>query len=158
MTPIYCYIIINVISCFRWVQEDLDIKAHRKALEQKENDKYNEMIKAVNEIRLAAENDEKEMKKFMRLNVKDQNLQLANTQRQQRYYENNAMKVLSKEEILKATTLQVPDDGNLAIDDYGHIIRRDMFRGYTDEQRRRIIQENDQIIQFKRLVELLLNS
>ena len=36
------------------------------------------------------------------------------------------------------------------MDDYGRIIRKDMFRGFTEPQRRQMLLENEQLLQLKR--------
>lgn len=134
----------------RWVQEQVDLKVHQQAVEKAREDKYVEMMRAIADIREAAEREEDEMRKYMTLSVKEQNEELARIQRDLRRKENSIFDNMSKEEILAATTLSIPDNGDLAIDEHGRILRRDMFRGYTDEQRKRILLDNENIRNQKR--------
>lgn len=50
-----------------------------------------------------------------------------------------------------ATTLNLHDeDKTQAYDEKGRIIRRDMFKGFTDEQRKRLLFDNQFIAEQKR--------
>ena len=124
----------------RWTQEQLDEKAYKRSLDKQEDIKYNDMLKAIGEIREAVEKEEYDMRNYLKQNLKNDNLKLAQKQKLLRYHENHAFSDLSPEDLLNATTLNMEDDGNAALDEFGRIHRRDMFRGYTDAQRRRIIQ------------------
>ena len=42
------------------------------------------------------------------------------------------------------------EDVTTAMNEYGRITRRDMFRGFTTAQRRRIIQDNEVIMKMRR--------
>ena len=42
------------------------------------------------------------------------------------------------------------EDRGRAMDQYGRIVRKDIFKGYTAAQRKRIIQENEAVLQQKR--------
>jgi len=116
----------------------------RLRLEQQGEDlKYSELMKAVDAIREAAEIEEKEMRNFLKTQVREENAKLAESQRVARRDPNAN---ISREELLAATSLNLFDEtaGN-AMDATGHIIRRDMFKGYTDAQRKRILQENEEV-------------
>eukprot|EP01035_Chromulina_nebulosa_P018506 gene18506-24223_t len=132
-----------------WINEQINEKYHNKLLSKQEELKYIEMLKAINDVREAAENEEKTMKDYLTETFKNENLRLADIQRNQRLNENKIFLNDDQDTILKATSLDIPTDNDLAVDEYGRIRRRDMFRGYTDAQRRRILQENEDIIQNK---------
>ena len=42
------------------------------------------------------------------------------------------------------------EDKTYAIDSNGRIIRKDMFKGFTEEQRRKIYQENAELLRLKK--------
>lgn len=129
----------------RWVQEQMDLKAHQRLEEKHQEDKYAEMTKAIAEIREVAEREEVEMRQYLNATIRDENRELAKQQREQRSRENFSWK---DKELSDATTLQIADEGT--VDEEGRILRRDLFRGYTQAQRERILAENDIVIQQKR--------
>ncbi len=50
-----------------------------------------------------------------------------------------------------ATSLDLfAEDKNAAMDEYGRLVRRDMFKGFTEEQKRKILSDNQNIIRQKR--------
>jgi DNA-binding transcriptional regulator of glucitol operon len=42
------------------------------------------------------------------------------------------------------------EDKNTAINEKGRVVRVDMFKGYTVEQRRKILQENEEVMRQQR--------
>ncbi len=42
------------------------------------------------------------------------------------------------------------EDKSVAMDEYGRIIRRDMFKGFTEEQKKKILADNQSILKRKR--------
>ena len=42
------------------------------------------------------------------------------------------------------------EDKNAAINEKGRVVRVDMFKGYTVEQRRKILQENEEVMRQQR--------
>lgn len=50
-----------------------------------------------------------------------------------------------------ATSLDLfNEDKTIAMDEYGKIKRRDMFKGFTEEQRKKILTENQAVAQHKK--------
>jgi hypothetical protein len=129
----------------RWVQEQIDVKSSQRLEEKYQEDKYAEMVKAIAEIREVAEREEVEMRQYLNASIRDENLELAKYQREQRDRENKTWK---DKELVQATTLKVAEEDG--IDEEGRILRRDFFRGYTVAQRQRILEENEILIQQKR--------
>jgi hypothetical protein len=135
----------------QWVQEQLAEKAHMKHLAKREDLTYSEMIKAIDEIRLQTEQEEKALRKYINDSVKEQNRELAVTQRERNRTFNRA----EEPGVPLATTLDLhAEDKTAAFDEYGRITRRDMFKGFTDEQRKRIIFDNQSKIEANRLAKL----
>ena len=132
-----------------WTQQELDEKSRQVNVNRVEDAKYHEMMCAIADIRESIEKEEQDMRYSLKQNVNQANSQLAQQQRYQRQRENRPYAQLESQEILQATTLQLPTDRALAVDGEGRINRRDMFRGYSDAQRRRILQENEDIIRQK---------
>jgi hypothetical protein len=127
----------------RWVQDQVSEKTRLRLEQQGEDLKYSELMKAVDAIREAAEIEEKEMRNFLKTQVREENAKLAESQRVARRDPNAS---ISREELLAATSLNLFDEtAGSAMDATGHIIRRDMFKGYTDAQRKRILQENEEV-------------
>lgn len=50
----------------------------------------------------------------------------------------------------KGSYFNFEEDKSYAIDANGRIIRKDMFKGFTEEQRRKIYQENAEILRMKK--------
>lgn len=134
-----------------WIQEQVADKQYMKMLNRGEADKYTEMMRAVDSIREAAEIEEREMQRYLNNVVKDDNAKLAMTQRENRQYLKNLVSTMPLEDQWKATSISMPDESAAsAMDEHGRIIRKDMFKGYTEAQRRRIMQENGEVAQAAR--------
>jgi len=130
----------------RWIQEQVSEKTHERMNKREEDAKYSELMKAVNSIRESAEIEEKEMQNFLKAQVSEENARLVVTQRESRNSLKNSTMGLSREDQLMATSLNLfNEDAGNAMDSSGRIVRRDMFKGYTDTQRRRIQQENEEV-------------
>jgi hypothetical protein len=133
----------------RWVQEQLAEKTHFRHLMKREEMTYAEMIKAIDEIRLQAEEEEKQLRKYLNDSVRTQNQDLAVVQRDRNRIFNVAQPENGRP---VATTLDLhAEDKTAAFDDRGRIHRRDMFKGFTQEQNKRIIFDNQNIVEQKRL-------
>ena len=135
-----------------WVFEQV---AEKKAIAQNKNDgesAYSDMLRAVGEIRDAADREEKEMTKYLNDTVRDENKVLA---------EARAKELAEREAWLKsksATSIELHDNEELAMDENGRIVRKDQFRGYTKAQVRRVVEENEAFMRHKREVAALSSS
>jgi len=134
----------------RWVQEQVAEKAHIKAKESQELAAYSDMLKAIEEIRDVADREEVELSRFSKRSVKEQNDVLAAARRQRWAEEKASWTSLPAETKAAATSIDLRENESLAIDANGRIVRKDMFRGFTEAQRRRIILENELLLQHKR--------
>jgi hypothetical protein len=113
----------------RWIQEQLAEKA-QKALDDKDEDrKFADMMNLINDIRLAAEKEEEELRKAQQKDVNAENDMLSKMRER-------------PEEDPGALSLDINEDLNE--------MRKDAFRGLTDAQRRRILQENEALLAKKR--------
>jgi hypothetical protein len=111
---------------------------------------YAEMMLAVDEIRQQTEFEEQQLRKFIQESVKNDNLELANAQRDRNRVLNNRTSNLSGDALL--TSLPAFDEDKLlAMDASGRVIRRDMFKGFTEEQKRKILLDNQSILQQRSL-------
>lgn len=127
-----------------WVFEQI---AEKKMISdaQSEGEKaYADMLVAVGEIRDAADREEKEMTKYLNETVKNENetLRAIRKQREEDDDRSRAEKA--------ATSIDLRDNEDLAMDEHGRIIRKDLFRGYNAAQMRRIIQENEDLLAYRR--------
>lgn len=125
----------------QWVQEQLAEKAHLKHLARMEEMSYADMLKAIDDIRAATEREEQEMRQYIQDTVKQQNRDLAAAQRER----NRGRNEINSD---GKTSLDLFDENkSTAMNASGRIIRPDMFKGFTEEQRKRILLDNQQIIQ-----------
>lgn len=130
-----------------WVFEQMAEKKIMADEQGAEEKAYADMMVAVGEIRDAADKEEKDMGKYLNATVHAENLSLGSI-RQQKFAEE---KKWSKEKA--ATSVDLMDNQDIAMDENGRIIRKDMFRGYNAAQIRRIIQENEDLLAYRRQVE-----
>lgn len=151
-----------------WIQEQIAQKQYGKQLDQEDDLNYADMIKAIDEIREQTEREEAEMRKYVINTVKADNLEVSSTenhissnvqihqfasllmtqlamgQKQRRHLENTINGADGK---ALATSLDsFVENRTVAMDEFGKVKRIDMFRGFTEEQRRTIFQENQDII------------
>ena len=127
-----------------WVFEQIAEKEAIKSVGKNDNEAYAEMLRAVDEIRDAADREEQEMTKYLNETVKSENKALA---------EARAKRDADYVAWLKqkaATSIDLHDNEDLAMDESGRIVRRDQFRGYNAAQTRRIIEENENFMMHKR--------
>ena len=125
----------------QWIQEQVAEKAHLRHLGKLEEMSYAEMLRAIDEVRDAAEREEREMRQYIQETVKQYNRDLAARQRD-RNRDRDAINPDGK------TSLDLFDENKAtALNATGRIIRPDMFKGFTEEQRQRILLDNQKIIQ-----------
>lgn len=105
---------------------------------------YSDMLLAVGEIRDAADREEKEMVQFLNDTVKNENAALAKVAQQKRA---DYQKWIHEK---AATSVDLKDNQDLAMDENGRIVRKDQFRGYNAAQMRRIIQDNEELLAYRR--------
>lgn len=128
----------------KWIQEQIAEKSYLNKVKHDDDMTYAEMIKAIDEIRAATEKEETEMRKYILDSFKSSNLELGRTQKARNAAWNN----MNKD---SATSLAAFDeDRGLAMDSNGRIIRVDMFKGFTAEQKRRLFQDNQDLIRHKK--------
>lgn len=126
----------------RWVQEQVAEKSYLKSHEKDDDYQYADAVKVMDEVRLMAEKEEEEMRNYWKQTVKNDNLELARIQRAR-----NTAKTMDGLLPGEGTSLILPDEDQAnAMDENGRIIRRDAFKGFTEAQRRRIMQENAQVL------------
>lgn len=71
---------------------------------------------------------------------------MAQSQRKTKQQFSHRYEDCSREEILAATSLNAfSDNAEVAMDSHGKIIKKDLFKGYTDAQKRRLWRENEEI-------------
>jgi len=127
----------------RWTQEQMYERAYQKRIEKEEDMAYAEMIKAVDSIRENNENEEQELARYSRQATKEQNAELARIQRERQ----DQAKAERNDPLTKTSLDLFNEDTTTAMDSTGKVLRRDMFKGFTMEQRRKIQQENEDVLQ-----------
>jgi hypothetical protein len=125
----------------QWIREQMAEKAHLRHLMKQEEMSYAEMMRAIDEIRDATEREERDMRNYIQESVKQNNFQLAAQQRERNRHR-NGINPDGK------TSLDLFDENKAtAMNAAGRIIRPDMFKGFTEEQRKRLLLDNQQLIQ-----------
>jgi hypothetical protein len=131
----------------KWIQEQVAQKAFRSSLDIAEKDSQLSMLKAIDTIRVSQEKEEDEMKKFLRLSVREENRLLAEAQAEKRSKENNFWKVPEP-----PVSSVVAEDAQRDSD--GYVKKsKDAFKGYSAEQNRKFLQENEEIIARKKVID-----
>jgi len=133
-----------------WIQEQVAEKSYLARLDKDSNKSYADMLRAIEDIRDVAEKEEADMRKYLQRTVKEQNDMLAANRNKRWADEKLSWSSLPNEIKNAATSLDLKDNQDLAIDETGRIVRKDMFRGFNDAQKRRIIQENEALLAQKR--------
>eukprot|EP00981_Chlorochromonas_danica_P002070 scaffold420_cov169-Ochromonas_danica.AAC.30 len=134
----------------KWIQEQIAEKAALRHLEKEDEMSYAEMLRAVDEIREQTEREEAALRKYITDSVKHFNQDLAQQQRDRNRLNNN-QRTDNFGQPLMTSLPAFDEDKLLALDATGHIIRRDMFKGFTDEQKRKILMDNQEILRQKSL-------
>jgi len=135
---------------YDWIQEQISEKSYLKHLEKEEEMSYAEMIKAIDEIRESAEKEENDMRKYNLLQMKNENKSLAITQNERNSTLFNTLRSAEASD----TSLDLFQTNQIEgeLNEYGRVARKDMFKGFTDEQKRKIFQDNQQLIRNKNLM------
>ncbi len=133
-----------------WIQEAVTEKAHIKQLNTDNDEEYAAIQRQVDAAREAAEIEEKAVRRYLNQSVKMDNDKLSIAQRESRRRMMSPLAEVPKEELYQATSLNILNETPAdACDENGKILRRDMFKGYTESQRKRIWMENERCRQQK---------
>ena len=127
----------------KWIQEQVAQKAFRSSLDVSEKESQLSMLKSIDTIRVSQEKEEDDMKKFLRLSVRDENKKLAEMQAEKRLKENSFWKTVEP-------PVSSPNSEN---NNEGRTKTKDSFKGYSAEQNRQFLQENEVIIERKRIAD-----
>lgn len=103
----------------RWVQEQVAEKAHLSQMDKESSKSYSDMLKAIEEIRDVAEKEEQDMRKYLMRSVKEQNDVLAASRHKRWNDEKLAWTSLPLELKAAATSIDLKEDQELAIDETG---------------------------------------
>lgn len=138
----------------RWVQEQVSEKANIRRQEYEEDMNYSYAIRNVDDIREALEREEFELRRAKQLEITKQNKELSKTKTESFAKTQEEFTRLSAEEKGKLTSLDLfNEDTGAAMNEHGRVVQKDRFKGFTPEQRRRILQENEVVIQQKREIQ-----
>lgn len=134
----------------QWINEQLAEQNSKKQQDKSYEDKYNEMQRMLYEIRTQDEKDEEEYRKNSRLQLLRENEQLAK-ERQFHRESTDPNRNMSYEDKLKALSLDLfNEDRSIAMGEDNRVQRVDMFKGFTNEQKQRYMQENQELARNKR--------
>lgn len=136
----------------QWIQEQISEKSYLKSVHTDDNQSYNDLMKLMDEIREAGEREEFEMRSFVNKTVRADNEELAMAQKMRRQIQNS---INDKDNKALATSLNCFDEHPTDImDANGRVRRIDMFRGFTEEQRRLVFLENQELIRQRALAKI----
>jgi len=128
-----------------YVHEQLAEQANEKAIQGDEDKQFADMMKIVDQMRQDAENEEKEIKQYVTNNIKDHNLSLAAGVKEKKMRDIAESK--GKGGIIIKSLLD--EDKQSAMNSNGRVYRRDMFKGFTVDQRRKIFDGNQAVVEAK---------
>lgn len=139
----------------QWIQEQIAEKAYRAEMEARDNTARHQQMVIIDQMREAAEEEDKKLRRSNRLQINSHNEQIRLKKVEDSSQQLAQWEEQSLEEKLSLTSLDLfNEDPSAAMGDSGRIVRKDMFKGYTEAQKRRIFQENDAHAQVKREREL----
>lgn len=135
------------------LQEQMAAKAEENLHANDDDMQYHSMMGAVDVIRDEAEQEEEALRKYITQSVRDHNNELAAQLRERK---DRAIQEDKRagEQLFSITN----ETKEYAYDKSGRIIRKDMFKGYTDAQQRRFLLENQRIIDDKHAKEVGQNN
>lgn len=132
----------------RWAQEQVTEHAVAKQ-RQREEDMYNaEMIRQIDQIRGQAQEQEINMHKMLQAEVAASNRELAALQGNRKMM--NRMRETCDENGQSLVTSIPLSISQPSLDTAGKVVRKDAFRGYTPAQCRKLLQENEILVEIKR--------
>ena len=103
----------------RWVQEQVAEKAYLQQIDKDSSKSYSDMLKAIEEIRDVAEKEEQDMRKYLMRSVKEQNDVSAASRSKRWNDEQLAWSSLPLEQKAAATSIDLKENQQLAIDETG---------------------------------------
>lgn len=128
----------------RWTQEELDEKAYRRQQEEDRERAYADMIRVIEDIRAATEEEEEQMRKEYVQTISQSNKEIA-------AYHAEKMARWRAEQAVPLKALPITDEViELPMDSTGRIIRKDMFKGFTQAQKNKILLDNENMKAYKR--------
>lgn len=133
-----------------WVTQQVLEKQNIADADQADRDSYSSMLTAIAEVRDAADKEEKEMQQYLNDTVREENFRLAAAKKERMASNDKEWDDLSLAEKKAATSINLRDNEDIAMDENGRIVRKDQFRGYNAAQIRRIIEENEAFLANKR--------
>ena len=133
-----------------WVQQQVLEKQAFADAEKADRNSYSSMLTAIAEVRDAADKEEKEMQQYLNDTVREENFRLSAAKKERMAQEARLWTDLPLEEKKAATSINLRDNEDIAMDENGRIVRKDQFRGYNAAQIRRIIEENEAFLADKR--------
>jgi hypothetical protein len=120
----------------RWSQEQTEEKVRRRVRDKEEDVSYADMLKAMDEIRGRAEDEEARLRNEMIARVRDENKKLAEEQR--------LRKLKDRDPYIGADAM----NNSLPLTTgYGG---KDAFRGFDEDRKRAILKENEKLVAFKK--------
>jgi len=135
----------------RWVQEQIAEKANAKKQLFDEDMGHSYAIKNIDGVREALEQEDYNLRHSRQLEITRQNKENGKLKQDTFAQTQEEFAKLSAEEKGKLTSLDLFDeDTHIAMNEYGRVIRKDKFKGYTPEQSRTFLQENGVALQQKR--------
>lgn len=131
----------------RWTDQQIALKQDMREREVEESRRFFLYQRHLDSIREDMEREEEAFRRSLRHDVRQANFELAKMkdgrQRAEKEYQ-DALDRMEQEYLLSGGTLV--EHARDAMDDDGRITRIDHFKGFTEEQRRAILHENERLM------------
>jgi len=140
----------------RWIQEKLAENAYQEAKEKEATVNYASYIRTMDEILSASHAEEKEMQRKILRDTADYNNHIA-MEKARKKAEDRQIQLQQSADEISATmslSLMVENVGE-GVTENGKILRRDAFKGFSSQQRKKAMEENLEQIRLKREAEAL---
>lgn len=126
----------------RWTQEQIAEHAVQRKQMKDDDMAQADLIRQIDYVRGQAEDDERHMHALLKKEVAQENQQLSASRRAALEKSNYERQHMPDGRAL-TTSLRMPEDMEVPAVTEDGVLRKDLFRGYTPAQRRKLLQENE---------------
>eukprot|EP00607_Mallomonas_marina_P001528 CAMPEP_0182427276 /NCGR_PEP_ID=MMETSP1167-20130531/16663_1 /TAXON_ID=2988 /ORGANISM="Mallomonas Sp, Strain CCMP3275" /LENGTH=345 /DNA_ID=CAMNT_0024609403 /DNA_START=186 /DNA_END=1223 /DNA_ORIENTATION=+ len=139
----------------RWTQEQLAEKAYRQQKQKEDEDNYAQYVHTLDYMLGETQQEQQEMRRKTNLDFARANKEQADEVMRKKAAEREHLLKMDKEEISSTMSLglMLEDVSEAVVNDHGKIARRDHFKGFTTEQKQKIIRENEMLLKEQREAE-----
>jgi len=132
----------------KWTAEQVNEKEFRKSLEREEDAGYFDLLKRIDETREQSERDQAAYSRGIRMKFANENTLVMRAQK-----DRLAQEKMDNRGVTMGNLSIVVEDLDLAMDANGRIIRKDMYKGLTIAQQKKLLAFNDAELDQKRVAQ-----